>query len=600
MLHDFSNIKYILWTIILSAITTTSKLSSILNNYEYNYTNHYNNDNTNFGYNYSTTKDTNDFNRSNLNNNLRSRNLTTVNSPNPSVNTGATTKIKIILSSSNKCVTTAATLEDFSYLSLSDCSDNSLSQKFDLNSFDSSSTALKIQSNNNKSYLITESSLSATASSVQIFSFQGNTTDNQKFYFIKNPGSQNNDFFISSVTTRKCIESIKNVDGTFGLVMNTCESINMAANQLFYISQKCEGNLYLEDDKCVSQCKFGNFPNEVEKTCAKCTLFINKNVNPQVCISNCGVNVKSDLESGLNICRPCSDDLFFFTNKCVKKCDKGYIYDMKKNCVACPSLDNFNYDYKCVDDCPKYTAKDIIEKTCTNCNKLSPPKKWYKGTCQDNVSFISTLINAEFNAFEDCGANGKSYYHNNICLDKCPPQTTVYSGQSICYDYIEMKKFNFNYVIVDNCPPSYIANEYSRCVPCKYNKEKVCLVNCPLNQALDSNNVCYDCRDTNKYYYNNLCYDSCPFPYSEDTYTYYNTTSRMCNNCRDDKKYILKESNSCSTSCQSGYLPHPVTSICLSCNEFGKVVYNGQCALVCPQGTTINIVTNTCLDSNNN
>jgi len=583
----------------MTAITNTSKLTSILDNADYIYQNDKINYNNSVFNNFNIT---NVFNNSYSNNNLRIRYLTTSNT---SVNTATTTttninsKVKIILSSTKKCVTTSASLHDYSYLSFSDCNDTSLSQKFEMSSFDALTSSLQIKSTVNTNYIITESPLSANISTVPIYVYHGNTTDNQDFYFIKNPSSQNDDFFISSVTTGKCIESATSQDGTVGLVMNPCQSYAQAANQLFFISKKCEGNLYLEDDKCVAQCKFGYFPNEVDKTCDKCTLFIKKFVTPNICIKDCGFNFKNDLENGFKICRQCSDELYYFNNNCVKKCDPGYIFDDKKNCVACPSVNNFNYENKCVEECPEYTAKDIIGKTCTNCNKLSPPKKWYKGTCQDNVAVFATKVNTEFNAYSDCGTSGISYTYNSVCIEKCPPQTAVYPGQTICYAYIELKKFNFNETIVDKCPTSYIANEYNKCVPCKYNKDKVCLLNCPKNEVPDSNNVCYDCRDTNKYYYNNICYDSCPFPYSVDTYTYYNTTSNICNNCRDDKKYISKETNSCTTSCQAGYLPHPVTSICLSCKEFGRVVYQGQCALFCPAGTTNDLVTNTCLESNN-
>ena len=270
---------------------------------------------------------------------------------------------------------------------------------------------------------------------------------------------------------------------------------------------------YYMNNKCVKQCSSEYAIDNINKTCFKCidrfqSLLYIENGD---CKQRCSEYLASDNNSYL--CLNCSfiNNTFYQDNKCVEKCDIGYITIISPNkaCFNCyKTLGQYAYNGECVKNCPSpYVINPDIKK-CQLCREFNQVNKFYDRNSKKCVS--ECKIGTEKDTTEYT-CNQCINFYNNItkkCVDICPRATEIINNTKICEKCKLFDKKNNE--CVSECSinkyPFYIEEEnYSMCYEgfCGYGQLNK--YNYKNDQKLIKINNLYSCNCTEQFNFGKLC-----------------------------------------------------------------------------------------------
>jgi hypothetical protein len=298
---------------------------------------------------------------------------------------------------------------------------------------------------------------------------------------------------------------------------------------------------YFLDSVCVEACPSGKFPDS-NKVC-----------------QNCGSNCTQC--GSLNSCKTCSNTTVLYNGNCTNSCPLGTV-NIQKECINC---DNKNCNECQPGDLSKCTScKDKLLLLNDDCFSVCPSGYFAQGkNCLNCDSKC-----AECKSDKICDRCLNQFVNlNGTCLSQCPSGSTVRNG--VCYscasnkcsscDSNDLNKclqcssgYLLNELCNDVCPVGYRANEVQKtCVPCTKYCDKcdengclVCTKGFYFSEA--DKRFCVECTESNLVVVNNIC-ETCKV--------------QGCKRCEDAN-----------------------SSKCKLCDS-SKVLVNGNCLDVCPQGT---------------
>ena len=167
---------------------------------------------------------------------------------------------------------------------------------------------------------------------------------------------------------------------------NTCKEKcsdfkpNLAWNEADHICKDC-GNLYIEDNKCVSQCKTNSRIITIDKVCFTCPSS-EKYYASGYCYKQCPeYSVPNKLEE---YCSFCPDDRIFYKNKCIKECKEPYVKNQTESnryiCQKCEEGKYYSFG-ECKEQCDDEKCYKLDEdQSCRLCFCFE------KGKCKNNIN----------------------------------------------------------------------------------------------------------------------------------------------------------------------------------------------------------------------
>ena len=325
---------------------------------------------------------------------------------------------------------------------------------------------------------------------------------------------------------------------------------------------------YLSEGQCLDSCPEGTYPDDLTKTCKKCStgckickddntcydcyegLFldtVDKTCNDKCKSYQVAVNgVCKDCTQrycitcqpdDLSKCTQCNPEMFIYNGLCVTKCPDGtyergnYCYDCEANCTHCTDeatctecIDGkVEYNYDCYDQCSQnYVNVDGHCKKCTDdkCLVCDPKDLGKCLTCEPEY------INDNGNCIKTCGP---SKYYNQL-LQRCEP---CFEGCEVCDNPQTCQK----------CIKPLLLDE----------QNTVCTYACKdtwYAEKQEKPDHCEKCENTN-------CKNCCP------------TIPIHCLTCPDGSFMFTEESglNDCLKECPEGYIGNPATKKCQKCGE---------------------------------
>ncbi|XP_048065150.1 proprotein convertase subtilisin/kexin type 5b isoform X2 [Megalobrama amblycephala] len=409
---------------------------------------------------------------------------------------------------------------------------------------------------------------------------------------------------------------------------------------------KCKyafGPLYLQDGKCVPECKRG-YP-EADRChscaigCATCEGEANNCLSCEKdylrlknrCVQHCPPRhfVKGGVcelcPSGCaecdhtGKCSECEQYFFLHKDQCIVDCPKGYFTNVEQkqcmschgNCATCDGPDEddcttcgpfglIHYNGKCVFRCPSETYHDGAE--CRDCDKscltCSGPHPSSCLTCRANMRID---VNGHCQFFSDCspstfmGEDGQCQPCHKSCL-RCSG-----AGKEQCLS-CNSKHFLLNQTCVSTCPDGYYADEEKQeCIQCH--------MSCASCHGHHSND-CVTCN-SGLLLLGHSCFPSCPPSFfvnassracqaCDHTCDECQGSSSFCFSCREGY-YLLKKSGQCVHTCPSNYFLHSLDRECKRCHPSCKTckgsgpifctscydgykMYGGICSSTCLSG----------------
>ena len=311
---------------------------------------------------------------------------------------------------------------------------------------------------------------------------------------------------------------------------------------------KCLEEKYFYNYKCYDICPEGTISteNEIGRVCKICynDFYIEDNKCVDECKKLWHVPVIYD---NYNICKPCDNNQYAFENQCLELCPddsmtNNYPY---KHCVKCTEQNNYKFNGNCYDQCPIGTISnenkecklcypdffDVKNKVCvTECNinnaieinvfdlineKQAEALEQSKDITEDNENTKqntdeeniqdSSINNSNDNEVSENTENKTNKTNQKLCVTcnllkldtkecvtKCPEsyeeinKTCVKKKQPPTIYYLDTKE-------LDSCPEGYRPNKYNICIKCSTTN---CLEAClPEAKFIKDKFLCERCTD---------------------------------------------------------------------------------------------------------
>ena len=231
-----------------------------------------------------------------------------------------------------------------------------------------------------------------------------------------------------------------------GECVSTCSGTHIFSQTLYDLPHCLTScvNGWLPDtaNRCYDP-KLINCPEpqiQVHDWCENCppTAFFDNGL----CVSECG---ECKRPNSNNICVSCNG--IFHNNECIYSCPVGLFADhsvkCNPDCKTCVEMSLVENEGKCVASCP--TEKLVRNGKCVTCSEVesyetesekelctSCSKFWFdeEGKC------LLDCHGFEFYHSEQkyCFRCSSKYFHDNICVDKCPAGTLHYDLNRMCLD----------------------------------------------------------------------------------------------------------------------------------------------------------------------
>ena len=380
---------------------------------------------------------------------------------------------------------------------------------------------------------------------------------------------------------------------------NSIKNCYNTAPQKYFLNESTS-----QYEPCYSSCKTcESSGTPTNHNCADCIdnyLKINLDNN---CYQNCGENYYYFNNNNEYACSDkvgCPGDYKWIesTKKCISKCKDDDMYNKK-----------FEYKNVCYENCPnEYYTKDGINickcKTNIACKDCDEHGSCY--SCNNDKGYYHKKEESE-SEIKTCYNNasiGKNYIFNSSALRYDPCYESCEECDIIgTEDNHQCKKCKEGYSNLKNNN-----NCYQDCVHYYYFDEHnkyFCLDvdACPINYKLiNSEKECIrNCKDINRYEYNNICYEECPLHWTSDSNNickldcagsglFFNYEKTECIN-EIPEGYYLKDSvnkyiDKCHENCQTCEIgPTENNNNCIKCKSTGSIYYDfGNCRVNCVNG----------------
>ena len=350
------------------------------------------------------------------------------------------------------------------------------------------------------------------------------------------------------------------------------------------------GNIYFQEDKCVSECTngYGIIDNDEEefycKYCKNQTLYLAHN---KKCEKSCEKNALFYEEN--NICYFCNETSlkFYQEDECVSECSIGY--ESVNNEFYCRNCYKENLYYahnkKCEESCEKYSLFHEDNNICYFCYETDL-KYNQDDKCVSECSNGYEILENEFYC-RNCYKENLYYAHNKKCESRCEKYSLFNKDNNICYfcnettltfyqDDICVSKCDEGYESIDN--EFYCRNCYKENLYFAHNKK--CEQKCE-NYSLfhEDNHICYFCNETKfKYYQDDVCVSKCDEGYESIDDEFY------CRNCYKENLYYA-HNKKCEQKCENYSLFYEDNNICYFCYETNlKYNQDDKCVSECSEG----------------
>ena len=232
------------------------------------------------------------------------------------------------------------------------------------------------------------------------------------------------------------------------------------------------------------------------------------------------------------------------SDECNKKCKTCYKSD-KDYCYSCKSTNSYAYNGKCVDSCPKRSAKIINEENYQMCVD-----------CYSNCESCSDEGNAYNMKCLTCSNNQIKYKQN--CLEIYDDKTKSFKnpynfGITSCLELYSKYIIENTYECIDKPEKGYyVSNPTTGLLsPCHPD----CMT-CSKNYT-SSNTNCDSCSNSTLYLQNGNCVNACSLGYYQE-----------------GKKCIIECHKNCLT-CENGMLSDSNGKLlnmkCTSCNNYFNI-----------------------------
>ncbi|CAK71014.1 unnamed protein product (macronuclear) [Paramecium tetraurelia] len=400
-----------------------------------------------------------------------------------------------------------------------------------------------------------------------------------------------------------------------------CDPICLNCQNSATFCTKCQPGTYLQDNSCFTSCKskFKNYyNNQCEGTCSSGYAVIDKALDIQACVQQCGMMFSMFLYTlntqcyqappvigaycvgyqcyncyykcktctGPNYysCSSCYDKTFLLDNKCGTNCDDKYYDLLNWKCVdVCPSnvyttsgyqyvngnltfvtscsstclYDQFQFQGKCTDIQPEgtyYTQKSNY-KLCDKCTAVCL-------TCFDSYSTTCTECNVG------------SYLYDTTCSSECPDDAPYKDTlQNLCV--VTCTSYQENGYCVAGCSDNYYT----------YDAQKQCYeLGCPEGTFNLANTLeCYACA---------LGCATCTDGSSSSCITciegYFLLGTSTCTNVCNVSPDLIQDwiNGKCAKQCPAGTYLQTLASGQLACKDTCPVLYYSNiCVAACPAQT---------------
>ena len=250
------------------------------------------------------------------------------------------------------------------------------------------------------------------------------------------------------------------------------------------------------------------------------------------------------------------------SNYCLEDCPQGFSRKNENKCEFCSFEDGYLYNYA-TKECTYTTNQSYPHEDNIYYNCADIKLKYFDYDCYESCSEIYGIINPNNNIeCVTCESQHKIFFENE-CVTNCEEKG---------YGLIEIKTND---------------NAYAFCQKCKdidkyYYLEK-CYDQCLEKQASDSDNICYYCHEENdidKYYQDGKCVSECSLGYE----AIYENNIYFCKNCKNEGQYY--QEGKCVSKCDIGYeiIDEGNVSICNNCKKNEKYYsHNNKCEESCEE-----------------
>ena len=357
---------------------------------------------------------------------------------------------------------------------------------------------------------------------------------------------------------------------------------------------------------------FSNTFNEMNPKLKYCLNTTYISINPTLYNTLKNVQLISATEVCSDVCFKSKSEKFIILDRkgtCIDQCNKTFQYEYYPECnTACPegtrsSPENeyiciydlncnnyYNYDMtecidnlvdgyylknetlkivdKCDDKCSTCDYESMKFQLCLSCNnsggfyQLSDELSYDRFNCynkEDNYYLENNILYHCYESCSTCSKRGDHLNHNCLsCLEGYWSEGTNCYEQCTYYYYFDSEK-KYQCSKANQCPESYkLIQGQSRCID--------------------------ECKNDNKYEYNNQCFDECPKGYhpNDDNKCiidlicehYYNYTRTGCEDTVPDGFYCndteAKTINKCPIKCKKCTIESLKIELCTLCNNEGN------------------------------
>ena len=353
-------------------------------------------------------------------------------------------------------------------------------------------------------------------------------------------------------------------------------------NYLADPSGKCyscqEENKYLYQNQCWNSCPVGCYIDTNNFVCNCCfdnKMFLLEDSNQ--CVDKCPDNYL--IQPG-SVCHSCkSEGKYFFNNGCVQSCpDYASIDEVNKICISCLANGLYLSDNQCVKNCDLYSIV-LPNNICYNCKQNNNQYYLDKKTTSMCTSDCPTYATKDMDKMVCTSClDYNQWLFNNNCIDNCQYCKQENNVCVYCNECQANNTIKLGSGCVTNCPDGYKQNDINECISCKdltsdnttfyYNDD--CVNTCPDGFIYDTNNICSACD----FILNNNCLPACPYPLGRDDKT------KICIECSSKGEYFYN--GLCYDTCPDGTSQDNVNFICKSniiIQCFGREYCsnNGEC-----------------------
>ena len=356
--------------------------------------------------------------------------------------------------------------------------------------------------------------------------------------------------------------------------------IKSSSNKLFYINNKNGLNVNsfntgcsyfkIGEKYCVRNCPVGYI--NLDNFCKLCNKFFNYGTN--TCSDSCNFDYEN------TVCYDCKNNNQLLNNyDCISECNEIYSSgDISNGCTTCQSQGKYfdSYSKNCNDTCPEYSAIFNNNNECMNCKLYSKYYLESENRCVKKCPNYYVTNNSTYNC-EICPDN--LYYLEGSCVSECEKgyvfsKVTINNKQiNICQNCQEQFKVYFDKKCYNSCSEASSTNIYT--------ENGICVDKCSIGYELNKETKeCESCKAQKLNYYDGECISK----KCENLYRV--NEDYICVDCKEKYDLFFQEEE-CVANCGSNYMIDQKNKICFKCSK-STFYFEANCVNECPEKTVMN------------